>query len=39
VNAEIEELFRLRKMLGIRLAEAVETWKLMNDKVQLFNAS
>lgn len=39
VDAEIEELFHIRKMFGISLAEAVETWKLMNDKVQLLNAS
>jgi hypothetical protein len=40
VDAAIEELFHIQKMLGIkRLAEAAETWKLMNDKVQLLNAS
>jgi len=40
VDAAIEELFHIQKMLGIkRLAEAAETWKLMNDKVQLVNAS
>jgi len=39
VDAEIEEVFRLKKTLGIRLAEAAETWKLMNEKVQLLNAS
>ncbi len=39
VDAAIEELFRIQKMFGIRLAVAAETWKLMNDKVQLLNAS
>ena len=39
VDAAIEELFRIEKMFGMSLAEAVETWKLMNDKVQLLNAS
>jgi len=39
VDTEIEELFRLQKTLGISLSEAVETRKLMNDKVQLLNAS
>ncbi|MGB9024279.1 MAG: hypothetical protein WCC94_12720 [Candidatus Bathyarchaeia archaeon] len=39
VDTEIEELFHIQKTLGISLAEAVETWKLMNEKVQLLNAS
>ena len=39
VDTEIEELFRLQKTLGTSLAETVETWKLMNEKVQLLNAS
>jgi len=39
VSAKIEELFHIRKMFGMTLAEAAETWKLMNDKVQLPNAS
>jgi len=39
VDAAIQELFHIRKMFGMTLAEAVETWKLMNEKVQLLNAS
>jgi hypothetical protein len=39
VNTEIEELPHIQKMFSISLAEAVETWKLMNDEVQLLNAS
>jgi len=39
VDAAMQELFHIQKMFGMKLAEAVETWKLMNSNVQLLNAS